>query len=100
MYSNYDREKFQTLTAKEQNYFLKMAPQSGVLFITSKPGLAKSSIARSIANKMGMQYMDIRLSMVDETDVGLFPMFVRRCRDHWGAVRCPLYRGVRLIGVV
>jgi hypothetical protein len=45
----------------------------GVLNITSKPGVAKSAIGKSIADKMGFRYMDIRLSMVDETDVGLYP---------------------------
>ena len=45
----------------------------GVLYITAKPGVAKSAIARSIADKMEFRYMDLRLSMVDETDVGLFP---------------------------
>jgi len=47
--------------------------KSGVLYITSKPGVAKSAIGRSIAAKMGFRYMDLRLSMVDETDVGLYP---------------------------
>jgi hypothetical protein len=32
-----------------------------------------SAIGRSIADKMGFAYSDIRLSMVDETDVGLYP---------------------------
>ena len=50
-----------------------MNAKSGVLYITSEPGIAKSAIMRSVANKMGIQYFDIRLSMVDETDVGLFP---------------------------
>jgi hypothetical protein len=45
----------------------------GVLNITSKPGVAKSAIGRSIADKMNFRYIDIRLSMVDETDVGLYP---------------------------
>ena len=61
------------LTDRERLYFSAMWPKSGVLYITSKPGIAKSSIARSIAQKMGFRYMDIRLSMVDETDVGLYP---------------------------
>jgi len=47
--------------------------KSGVLYITARPGVAKSAIARSIAKKMNFRYMDIRLSMVDETDVGLYP---------------------------
>lgn len=61
------------LTARERLYFSAMWPKSGVLYITSKPGIAKSAISRTIAKKMGFRYMDIRLSMVDETDVGLYP---------------------------
>ena len=61
------------LTDRERKYFQIMWPKSGVLYITSKPGIAKSAISRSIAEKMGFRYMDIRLSMVDETDVGLYP---------------------------
>jgi len=66
-------EHLKTLTQKEELYFRTMWAKYGVLFITAKPGVAKSAIARSIAEKMGFRYMDIRLSMVDETDVGLFP---------------------------
>jgi len=66
-------DSLSTLTAKEQSYFRMMWGKSGVLYITAKPGVAKSAIARSIAQKMGFRYMDIRLSMVDETDVGLYP---------------------------
>ena len=66
-------EKVPTLTKREQSYFRMMWGKSGVLYITAKPGVAKSAIARSIAQKMGFRYMDIRLSMVDETDVGLYP---------------------------
>lgn len=62
-----------TLTKKQLLYFQMMIPKAGVLYIQSKPGIAKSATARAIASKMGMQYMDIRLSMVDETDVGLYP---------------------------
>lgn len=61
------------LTPKERKYFAIMWAKYGVLNITSKPGIAKSAIGRSIANKMNFRYMDIRLSMVDETDVGLYP---------------------------
>ena len=67
------RDKLSLLTPKELTYFQIMWSKSGVLYITSKPGVAKSAIARSIAKKMGFQYKDIRLSMVDETDVGLYP---------------------------
>ena len=64
---------YETLSVREQKYYKMMNAKSGVLYITSPPGYAKSAIMRSIADKMGMQYFDIRLAMVDETDVGLFP---------------------------
>jgi hypothetical protein len=64
---------FESLSDREKKYFKMMNAKSGVLYITSAPGYAKSAIMRSIASKMGFQYFDIRLSMVDETDVGLFP---------------------------
>lgn|SRR5574343_1341630 len=66
-------QKMESLSAKEKTYFSIMRGKNGVLYITSKPGIAKSAIARSIAKKLGFNYMDIRLSMVDETDVGLYP---------------------------
>lgn len=70
-------EKFinglKSLSVREKRYFKMMNAKSGVLYISSAPGYAKSAIMRKIANKLGFQYFDIRLSMVDETDVGLFP---------------------------
>lgn len=70
---NVDEEKFNTLTERQKKYFRIMHSQSGVLFITAEPGVAKSAIMRTIADKLGFQYFDVRLSMVDEIDVGLFP---------------------------
>jgi hypothetical protein len=67
-------EKLSLLTPKERKYFAVMWAKYGVLNITSKPGVAKSAIGKSIATKMDFRYMDIRLSMVDETDVGLYPV--------------------------
>lgn len=66
-------DKLNLLTPKERKYFAIMWAKYGVLNITSKPGVAKSAIGRSIADKMNFRYIDIRLSMVDETDVGLYP---------------------------
>lgn len=78
--------KLTNLTDREQTYFRIMWAKYGVLYITAKPGVAKSAIARSIADKMGFRYMDLRLSMVDETDVGLFPSIGEtegvKCLDH------------------
>lgn len=67
------QESLSGLTLKEKKYFSIMWAKYGVLNITSKPGVAKSAIGRAIADKMNFRYMDIRLSMVDETDVGLYP---------------------------
>jgi hypothetical protein len=64
---------YDSLSDREKKYYKMMNAKSGVLYIQSPPGFAKSASMRSIANKMGFQYFDIRLSMVDETDVGLFP---------------------------
>lgn len=98
------------LNEKQIKYFRMMYPKSGVLFLTSAPGLAKSAIVRSIAENISqvemiykelkdgkdkngeikyrevvdkelsgkiiaskMFYIDLRLAMLDETDVGLFP---------------------------
>ncbi len=66
-------EQFNSLTTRQQGYFRVMRAKSGVLFITAEPGVAKSAIMRCIADKLGFQYFDVRLSMVDEIDVGLFP---------------------------
>jgi hypothetical protein len=79
-------DKLSNLTDRESLYFRIMWAKYGVLYITAKPGVAKSAIARSIAEKMGFRYMDLRLSMVDETDVGLFPSVGEtegvKCLDH------------------
>ena len=66
-------ERLKKLTEKELMYFKIMLSKSGVLYITSKPGVAKSAIIKSMADKLGFLFFDIRLSMVDETDVGLYP---------------------------
>lgn len=61
------------LTWREELYFRLMYPKSGVLYIKGEPGKAKSAILRSIADKLNLFYIDLRLSQIDETDVGLFP---------------------------
>ena len=40
------------LNPKELNYFKMMYAQSGVLFLTSAPGIAKSAMQRSLSQKM------------------------------------------------
>lgn len=66
-------ERLSSLTKKQLLYFQIMLPKTGVLNLQSKPGIGKSATGRAIAKKMNMRYLDLRLSMVDETDVGLYP---------------------------
>ena len=61
------------LTVKQNLYFNMMRANSGVVHLTGKPGIAKTSTVRCIAEKINYQYLDIRLSMVDDTEVGLYP---------------------------
>jgi uncharacterized protein YaaW (UPF0174 family) len=64
-------ERYNLLSQTEKKYYNIMKARAGVLYITSQPGLAKSSIAREIARIMGYNYIDIRLSTADETDFGM-----------------------------
>jgi len=68
-----DINDISALNDKERDYFMMMKSQSGVLFLSSKPGIAKSAIIRSIARKMNLNFIEIRLSFFDETDLGLYP---------------------------
>jgi hypothetical protein len=61
------------LSPTERKYFNMVWPQSGVVMLFSRPGEAKSALCKGMALKLGMQYLEIRLSQVDETDIGLFP---------------------------
>ena len=81
------KAKFKLLTPKEQKYFSIMWAKYGVLNITSKPGVAKSAIGKSIAHKTDFAYQDIRLSMIDETDVGLYPS-VNEVESNGKMVKC------------
>lgn len=66
--TDFVKERLKLLTPKERIYFRVMWAKYGVLFIQSKPGVAKSAIMRNIAFVMGYHYIDMRLSMSDESD--------------------------------
>lgn len=70
-------KRLHLLSERELRYFMSMWPKSGVLYITSRPGIAKSAIMRSITKKIRFHYDDIRLSMSDEVDFK-FP-FLKDC---------------------
>lgn len=65
--------KFHLLTEKEKMYARVILGQGGVLYLLGEPGIAKSAILRTIANKFDWNFIDLRLSLIDETDVGVFP---------------------------
>lgn len=64
---DYD-EKYKTLNHLEKSYWDMIKVRHGVLFLTSKPGIAKSAIMREIAFRLGLEYEDFRLTQSDETD--------------------------------
>lgn len=68
-----DSNKLITLSDRERLYFDIMASGNS-LYLRGKPGTAKSAIGLSIANKLGMNYLDKRLSQIEETDIGLYPV--------------------------
>jgi hypothetical protein len=55
-----------------------------------KPGFAKTACIESIAKKLNYQYFDLRLSQMDETDIGLYPNLVDGIVKHsvpeWAAL--------------
>lgn len=63
------------LTEREEKYFRLMfsSDSGGILYVEGGPGLGKSAILRGIAEKLNLFYIDLRLSQIDETDVGLYP---------------------------
>ncbi len=61
------------MTAKETKLFNIMKTTSGVLYLEGRPGEAKTAILENIARKNNMQFIDLRISYMDETDLGLYP---------------------------
>lgn len=65
------------LSKTESLYWSIMQAKSGCLFVQGQAGVAKSAMAKSIADKLGYQYIDLRLSDKDEVDFG-FPTTTKR----------------------
>ena len=66
-------EKSNSLSMREQKLWNQIRTNSGVLMAYGIPGISKSATFRAIADKMGMQYIDIRTSTIDETQLGEYP---------------------------
>lgn len=58
---------------KLNKYWNIIKCKSGVLYLMGRPGEAKTAIIEKIANDNDLNFIDIRLSQMDETDIGLFP---------------------------
>ncbi len=70
---NVSEELLKKLSKKERFYF-DIMNSGNSLYLRGKPGTAKSAIGLAIAKKLGMEYIDRRLSQIDETDIGLYPV--------------------------
>jgi hypothetical protein len=65
------RERVKGVKSVIASKYLKVIiGQDGVLFLRSAPGRSKSAIAKFIAKEMGWNYIDMRLSQIDETELG------------------------------
>lgn len=62
------------LTRIEKIYYMMMVARGAVPFVQGRPGEAKTAIVRSIASKLGYQFIDIRLSQIDEAVVTGLPL--------------------------
>jgi len=61
------------LSKRERRLWNIIKNNSGVLMAYGIPGISKSATFRSIAEKLGLNYIDLRTSTMDETDLGAFP---------------------------
>lgn len=87
-------ENFKDLTYLEKSFFQIMHSTTntgGCLLISGDPGIGKTAIIRNMAKVLGYQYIDIRLSQKDESEVGLYPKvdreddldFVKEIPPYW-----------------
>ncbi len=63
----------QELSPRERKYWNVIRTNAGVLMAMGIPGISKSATFNRIAKALGMQYIDLRTSTMDETDLGSYP---------------------------
>lgn len=66
-------EKLKNLSERERLY-LEIMMSGNSLYLRGKPGMAKSATSLSITKKIEIRHVDRRLSQIDETDIGLYPV--------------------------
>lgn len=62
------------LTKRELGYFQIINGQYLVLMLKARPATWKSAILKSIADKLEMVFIDLRLPQMDEVDLGAYPV--------------------------
>jgi len=68
-----NKDELKKLSDRERFYFDVMNSGNS-LYLRGKPGMAKSAIGLAMSEKLGIKYIDRRLSQIDETDIGLYPV--------------------------
>jgi hypothetical protein len=68
----------QVLNKEEMMLFELMNTQYLVPFIKGPAGIGKTQSLETIANKLNMEYIDLRLPAVDDVDMGLYPVVNRK----------------------
>jgi hypothetical protein len=61
------------LTGYERLLWSLIKSRGAVPILMGAPGTGKSAISNGLAEKLDLQYIDLRLSTMDETDLGIFP---------------------------
>lgn len=84
-----EKDKNSCLSETQQLWKDIMMVKSGVLYIKGKPGTCKTAMVEKMALKMNYQYFDIRLTQIDESEVGAMPSifkeegYFKHLRPHW-----------------
>jgi hypothetical protein len=65
--------KLKKLSERER-YYLDLMMSGNTPYLRGRPGTAKSAISVSITQKIEIKHVDKRLSQIDETDIGLYPV--------------------------
>lgn len=68
-----NESKLNKLSERER-YYLDLMMSGNTPYLRGRPGTAKSAISLSITQKIGIKHIDKRLSQIDETDIGLYPV--------------------------
>lgn len=67
-------EGYENLTKIEKKFWRMMFTRGAVPFVKGRAGEGKSAIIESIATKLGFNFIDLRLSNLDELSVGQYPL--------------------------